>query len=107
MRAWLEVRSGPTFGQRPVHLTTVRTQIGRDPQADVRIEDRTLSRRHATILFTGEEFRIRDEVSGNGTLLNGFRVAEYVLRDRDVVRVGATVFVFHISSTLPGPKPSR
>jgi hypothetical protein len=99
VRAWLEVRSGPTAGQRPIHLTMVRTQIGRGRQADVLIEDRKLSRRHATIFYTGQEFRIRDEVSGNGTFLNGSRVVEYALRDGDEVIAGATTFLFHMKRT--------
>jgi hypothetical protein len=98
VRAWLEVRSGPTVGEAPIHLTMVRTQIGRGRQADVLIEDRRLSRKHATILFTGLEFRIRDEGSGNGTFLNGSRVVEYALRDSDEVIVGGTTFEFHIKT---------
>jgi pSer/pThr/pTyr-binding forkhead associated (FHA) protein len=69
-------------------LTTIRTLIGRGAEADVRIDDRRASRRHASIFYSGSEFRIRDEGSANGTLLNGSKVVEYVLRDGDELRVG-------------------
>jgi RNase P/RNase MRP subunit p29 len=94
VRAWFDVASGPAKG--PIHLTMVRTEIGRGRQADVRIDDRKLSRKHATVTFTGQEFRIRDEDSGNGTLLNGSRVVEYALHDGDEVVVGGSALCFRM-----------
>jgi len=38
----------------------------------------------------------RDLGSSNGTLLNGSRVTEYVLRDGDKLMLGETTFVFRI-----------
>ncbi|MEO6419109.1 MAG: FHA domain-containing protein, partial [Polyangiaceae bacterium] len=79
VRAYLEVKSGPAVG--PIELTMTRVVIGRANEADVRVVDSKTSRKHAEIFYTGQEFRIRDEGSANGTLLNGSRVVEYVLRD--------------------------
>lgn len=76
-------------------LTKVRTVLGRGPDADVRVNDPKASRRHASIFFTGVEFRIRDESSVNGTLLNGSRVVEYAIRNGDEVLIGDTLLRFH------------
>jgi hypothetical protein len=94
VRAWLEVRAGPAMADGPFPVTMVKTLIGRGHQADVRISDGRLSRKHATILFTGTEFRIRDESSGNGTILNGSRVGEYCLKNGDELIAGSSVFCF-------------
>jgi hypothetical protein len=96
IRAWLEVQSTPrppTPGG-PLEVTMVKTVLGRGNEADIRFEDRKLSRKHASILFTGREFRIRDEGSSNGTLLNGSRVVEYVLKNGDELVIGATTLTF-------------
>jgi pSer/pThr/pTyr-binding forkhead associated (FHA) protein len=61
------------------------------PDADVRLDDRRASRRHASIFYSGSEFRVRDEGSANGTLLNGSKVVEYALRDGDELLVGDTL----------------
>ena len=45
--------------------------IGRGPDQDVRLDDRTVSRRHARIEAVGEQFFIDDAGSLNDTLLNG------------------------------------
>ncbi len=94
VRAYLEVKSGTCTG--PIELTMTRVIIGRGNEADVRVVDSKTSRKHAEIFYTGQEFRIRDEGSANGTLLNGSRVVEYVLRDGDEVVVGLSSFIFHM-----------
>lgn len=77
-------------------LTKVRTLLGRGPDADVWVNDPKASRKHASIFFTGAEFRVRDENSVNGTLLNGSRVVEYAIRDGDGddLLIGDTLFRF-------------
>ncbi len=45
--------------------------IGRDPDADIRIEDEMVSRRHARIEVQGDRMVLRDLGSRNGTRRNG------------------------------------
>jgi FHA domain len=101
VRAFLEVRTGPGLAQGPFAITMVRTAIGRGRQADLRIPDARLSRLHAVIFYTGREFRLRDEESSNGTLLNGSHVIEYRVGDGDEIVVGNTTLVFR------APPPGR
>ena len=100
LQAWIEVTAGPAKTQRH-DMTMVRMVVGRGHGADVRLPDRALSRTHITIFFNGNEFRIRDEDTKNGTLLNGSRVVEYALRDGDEVAAGRTTFVFRTGG-VPG-----
>ena len=63
--------------------------IGRDPQCDVHLDNRALSRRHAQIEKRGAAIWVRDLESQNGTYVNGNRIAEpLALSGGDVVEVG-------------------
>jgi hypothetical protein len=95
LEARLEILSGPDAGT-PFEFTMVRTVIGRGADADLRLHDSKMSKRHASITYTGSEFRIRDERSTNGTFLNGSKVVEYALRDGDKLLVGDTLLRFHL-----------
>src|SRR5581483_2655268 len=86
--AWLET------GSCSLLITKVRAVIGRGPGSDARLHDPKASRKHASIFFTGSEFRVRDESSANGTLLNGSRVVEYAIRDGDELLIGDAVLRF-------------
>jgi pSer/pThr/pTyr-binding forkhead associated (FHA) protein len=79
---------------RLVALHAPVTHLGRGFSADLRLEDQSVSRRHAVIVDAGDGVRILDDRSANGTYVNDRRVAEAVLRDRDVVRLGRVVLVY-------------
>ncbi|MFN7951829.1 MAG: FHA domain-containing protein [bacterium] len=66
--------------------------IGRGEQADVRVDDDAMSRRHTEISYRNLEFRVRDLESSNGTFLNGSEVKEYALRNGDKIMAGETLF---------------
>jgi hypothetical protein len=105
VRAWLEVHLGPCK-VNPVPITKASTVLGRGRQADIRIADPKLSRSHLVIFFMRGEFRIRDDKSANGTLLNGSSVVEYALHDRDEIVVGASIFIFRVE-LKDGPPPPK
>jgi pSer/pThr/pTyr-binding forkhead associated (FHA) protein len=63
--------------------------IGRDPQCDLHLDNRALSRRHAQIEKRGAAIWVRDLNSQNGTYVNGSRISEpQALNGGDVVEVG-------------------
>jgi DNA-binding winged helix-turn-helix (wHTH) protein len=78
-----------------VQLVDGENVIGRDPRADVLIDLPTLSRRHARIVITGDEARLEDLGSKNGTSVGGQPIsAPVVLHDRDVILFGSAQVVF-------------
>lgn len=78
-----------------IELRSPVTVIGRGADADVRLADQAVSRRHAEIRFTEGVAMLNDLRSTNGTRVNGARITTSELADGDEVRVGETVLVFH------------
>ena len=68
--------------------------IGRDPQNDITLDDRRVSRKHAEIRLRLGRYTLYDLQSTNGTYVNGRRVAEKVLDDGDKISVGGLELVF-------------
>jgi pSer/pThr/pTyr-binding forkhead associated (FHA) protein len=79
---------------RLVALRQAVTHVGRGFSADLRLEDQSVSRRHAVIVDDGARARILDDRSANGTFVNGLRVSNVQLRDRDVIQLGRVALVF-------------
>lgn len=94
--ALLIVRRGADHGARYL-LDKDETLAGRHPDADVFLDDVTVSRRHAEFVRTGTLFSVRDLDSMNGTYLNDQAVTESVLEDGDEVRVGKFKLTFYSS----------
>ncbi len=65
------------------------TRIGRSRSADVRLDDPTVSRRHALVVLTADgDLRTLDDRSLNGLFVNGERVAWAPLSDGDELEIG-------------------
>jgi pSer/pThr/pTyr-binding forkhead associated (FHA) protein len=79
---------------RLVPLRAAITHLGRGFSADVRLEDQSVSRRHAVVVERRDGAHILDDRSANGTFVNGMRVFEAPLRDRDVIQLGRVRLVF-------------
>lgn len=71
--------------------------LGRDPKAQIRLDRREVSRRHAQITFAGSGHVLEDLGSENGTYVNGERVEKHTLSDGDRVQIGGFLLVFHQS----------
>lgn len=69
-------------------LTKEWTRIGRSEVADVRLDDPTVSRRHALVVRKPNDVRVLDDRSLNGVFLNGERVDWHRLTDGDQLTVG-------------------
>jgi hypothetical protein len=82
--------------QPPLHTPTHgATPIGRETATGIALlRDRRASRLHATLhTGAGGTLHIVDERSRNGTLVNGQRVSEAVLKDGDVINIGDSYLV--------------
>ena len=71
--------------------------IGRLPECDINLADPNVSRRHAELRPAGTSYVVTDLRSTNGTRVNGAPISEQVLRDGDVITVGATTLRFEAS----------
>ncbi len=93
-RPRLVLPAGSGSPERVVLLTSPVTVLGRGAEADLRLHDTGVSRAHAELRVEGEQVRLADLGSTNGTLLNGRRIEEAVLSDGDRIEVGATPMVY-------------
>ncbi|MDB4958081.1 MAG: sigma-54-dependent Fis family transcriptional regulator [Myxococcales bacterium] len=81
--------------------------IGRAPEAEVRVQHASVSRRHATIRIDDGVLRIADLGSHNGTRVNGEAVAESrTLASGDVASVGDVMLVVHFSKPAEIARPA-
>jgi len=72
-----------------VELKEGWSRIGRSGSADIRLDDPTVSRRHAVIVRTPEgELRVLDDRSMNGIVVNGEAVDWSPVTDGDELQVG-------------------
>jgi pSer/pThr/pTyr-binding forkhead associated (FHA) protein len=90
----LVVVRGPNAGARLALVKDVTT-AGRHPEADLFLDDVTVSRRHAEFAKVDSAFRIRDVGSLNGTYLNGSRVDDGPLANGDEVQIGRYKLAFY------------
>ncbi|MEM1207154.1 MAG: ATP-binding protein [Acidobacteriota bacterium] len=84
-----------------------RLVIGRRVDADIRVNEPTMSGIHAE-LVPGDDgaVRIRDLDSLNGTQLNGVRIIESLLRPGDQIQIGrARIVVAPTEGAIPQPLP--
>jgi hypothetical protein len=86
-KAMLVIHRGPAQGSRFLLDTNV-VSIGRSPESDVFLDDVTVSRKHAQILRSGNEFSISDMHSLNGTYVNSISVTNQLLRMGDEIQIG-------------------
>jgi hypothetical protein len=63
-------------------------RIGRGLAADLRLDETSVSRRHAILVPRPSGVRILDDRSSFGTFVNGRRVQQADLRDGDVIVIG-------------------
>lgn len=95
--ALLIVRRGPNTGARFL-LDADLTVAGRHPEADIFLDDVTVSRKHAAFLRHGTSFSVRDLGSLNGTFMGGERIDDIVaLSDGTEVQVGKFHLTFYAS----------
>lgn len=94
--ALLIVQRGPNEGARFL-LNQDLTTVGRHPNADIFLDDVTVSRRHAEFRRNGNQFMIHDLASLNGSYFDGVRIESALLDDGAEVQIGKFKFTFFAS----------
>ncbi|ALV47520.1 hypothetical protein MB46_08385 [Arthrobacter alpinus] len=98
--ALLIAHAGPNAGARFLldsHVTTA----GRHPEADIFLDDVTVSRRHVNFMKYDGGFEVIDAGSLNGTYVNGDRVDSVRLRTGNEVQIGRFRLTYYFSSNNP------
>ena len=96
LRGWLVSFDIEEFGM-DYRIIEGRNTVGSNPSNDVTVQDAEVSGMHALILCKKDKFIITDELSSNGTLLNGEDLSPrepFSLNDGDEVRIGTTNLLF-------------
>jgi len=99
--ALLIVRRGPNVGARFL-LDKEVTLSGRHPEADIFLDDVTVSRRHAEFVRHGSSFEVRDMGSLNGTYVDGVLIDQALLNEGTEVQVGKFRMTFYPSRSDRG-----
>lgn len=89
---YLRVDAGDVHRLIPIDQDVLH--VGRGLSADLRIDDASVSRRHAIIVQRRDGARILDDRSANGTFVNGRRVTLAPLEAGDVVVLGQVVLTY-------------
>jgi DNA-binding winged helix-turn-helix (wHTH) protein len=90
---WIE------WGRVRFPLSVGEHVIGRDEDADIRIDASTVSRRHAQVIVKSNRAMLEDFGSKNGTFLGEQRVTSSTpLADGDALRIGTVLVTFRMRS---------
>ncbi|MCG2623825.1 FHA domain-containing protein [Arthrobacter sp. I2-34] len=98
--ALLIAHSGPNMGARFL-LDQDVTTAGRHPEADVFLDDVTVSRKHAEFRRNAEGFMVVDSGSLNGTYVNNDRVDSLQLRTGNEVQIGKFRLTYYAGAAVP------
>lgn len=90
-----------------VPILRITTKIGRDETNDVVIDNPGISRHHASVIYDGRGFVVRDEGSANGIYVNGNKVRHAALTNGDVISMGKFRLVFSPGAGVPAQKLMR
>ena len=74
--------------------------VGRDPNCDLTISERAVSRQHAKFERTPAGFTISDLDSTNGTWVNGVKITTQELQSADRIRIGGRIFKYIATDQL-------
>jgi pSer/pThr/pTyr-binding forkhead associated (FHA) protein len=79
--------------------------IGRAPDNMIVVDDPSVSGRHAQLQVSGDNYRLKDLESTNGTRVNGVPITETLLRLDDRIRFGGVDATFEPDSRGSQPLP--
>lgn len=82
--------------------------MGRSEDCDIAIPVRWISRHHATLHRSGDQFSISDAGSKNGLFVNGQRVVRpRVLTDGDLIQLAPGLELIYVDSEATAPLPGQ
>jgi FHA domain len=73
---------------RTCELRADKTTIGRNEDNTFQIAEPSVSSHHCEVMLRGQEVKVRDLNSTNGTYINGVATTESVLKPGEILRLG-------------------
>jgi pSer/pThr/pTyr-binding forkhead associated (FHA) protein len=83
---------------RQVESDKSEVTIGRDPEADIQIDNISVSRIHAKIVKGPNYHLLQDMKSTNGTFVNGKRVEQKYIKEDDEIIIGKHTILVDINN---------
>ena len=107
----MSFQTGPRTGET-VEMGRETISIGRSPDNDIVIDDPTVSRKHARLVFDGNQYVVEDLGSTAGVKVNGGKVQRAAMPAGATLQLGDTEIVFGKTHDLPeqprqAPAPRR
>lgn len=75
-------------------LNKDKIEVGRRPSSDLLLNESSVSAMHAQIIKSGDNWKVLNLLSSNGTFVNGEKVAEKVIKSGDRIAFAEAEFVF-------------
>jgi serine/threonine-protein kinase len=99
--AYLGILRGPNISGKNFALQNPKTDIGRDNENHIVLDDSTVSRFHSRVTAQDDTYYISDLNSATGTLVNGSSISDlHKLEDRDRIQIGAFILEFRLLTSL-------
>lgn len=94
VRAARLVPQNPEAGKNSIVLSLNSVSIGSDAGSDVRVGGPGVDGKHAQLTVSMAGYTVIDLGSPHGTRVNAEKIRERLLRDQDVIQIGAARWVF-------------
>jgi len=98
--------SKAVIGQQYI-LRNSKIEIGRRPNSDIVLNEASVSSMHAQIIGEGDQWKVLNLLSSNGTFVNGEKVVDRVLKTGDMIAFASAEFVFtKVEDDIPSSQSS-
>lgn len=97
-KAMVLINRGENKGSRFL-ITSAGASVGRSPESAIFLDDVSVSRSHAVVEKSGENFQLRDCGSLNGTYVNNASINEIILHSGDEIQIGKFHLLFVAGTT--------
>ncbi len=75
-------------------LNKDKIEVGRRPSSDLLLNESSVSAMHAQIIKTGDNWKVLNLLSSNGTFVNGEKIVEKIIQAGDRIAFAEAEFVF-------------